>query len=175
MDFKRIKEAVRMEDVLRDYSISVSRGWAVCPFHADRHPSLKVYNDGYYCFSCGAGGDVITFVARMEHVTNAQAAAKLMAQHGISAETSPEAHKRLVERRKAEALQSAAQRGRDVLCAARRADGGMQSEWDYWLYMLDEDPAEFYKSGGEEVIKRARVHTARAADAANAEPGHPDT
>lgn len=175
MDFARIKEAVRMEDVLRDYSISVSRGWAVCPFHADRHPSLKVYNDGYYCFSCGAGGDVITFVARMEHVTNAQAAAKLMAQHGISAETSPEAHKRLVERRKAEALQSAARRGRDVLCTARRADGGMSSEWDYWLDMLDEDPAEFYKSGGEEVIKRARVHTARAADAANAESGHTDT
>lgn len=175
MDFKRVKEAVRMEDVLRDYSIPVSRGWAVCPFHTDRHPSLKVYNDGYYCFSCGAGGDVITFVARMEHVTNAQAAAKLMAQHGISAETSLEAHKRLVERRKAEALQSAARCSRDVLCAARRADGGIQSEWDYWLDMLDEDPAEFYKSGGEEVIKRARVHTARAADAANAESGHTDT
>ena len=83
MDFDAIKAAVTMEDVLADYSITPRRGWAVCPLHADRHPSLKVYKDGYYCFACGSGGDVITFVARMEGVGNAQAAALIMARHGL--------------------------------------------------------------------------------------------
>ncbi len=72
-----------MEDVLADYSIVPQRGWAICPFHADRHPSLKVYKDSFYCYACGSGGDVVTFVRRMEDVSNAQAAALIMARHGL--------------------------------------------------------------------------------------------
>ncbi|MBI2765438.1 MAG: toprim domain-containing protein [Chloroflexi bacterium] len=39
----------------------------VCPFHGDTRPSLIVYpaTQSYYCFGCGAGGDVIDFVARL--------------------------------------------------------------------------------------------------------------
>lgn len=42
----------------------------VCPFHADTRPSLIVYpaTQSYYCFGCGAGGDVIDFVARLNKV-----------------------------------------------------------------------------------------------------------
>lgn len=42
----------------------------VCPFHGDMRPSLIVYpaTQSYYCFSCGAGGDVIDFVARLNKV-----------------------------------------------------------------------------------------------------------
>jgi len=42
-----------------------------CPFHEDRTPSLVVYphNQSWYCFGCDAGGDVFTFVQRIENVS----------------------------------------------------------------------------------------------------------
>ena len=42
----------------------------VCPFHGDTRPSFVVYpaTRSYYCFGCGAGGDVIDFVARRNKV-----------------------------------------------------------------------------------------------------------
>lgn len=61
----RIKSAVTMSDICERYDIEVSKtGFTVCPFHNEKTPSLKVYknNRGYYCFGCGKGGDVISFV-----------------------------------------------------------------------------------------------------------------
>jgi len=51
-----------------------------CPFHRDGRPSLVVYpgNGSYFCFGCGAGGDVIDFVARLHEVGFKEAAAMLV-------------------------------------------------------------------------------------------------
>ena len=158
IDFDAIKAAVSMEEVLSDYSITPRRGWAVCPLHADRHPSLKVYKDGYYCFACGSGGDVITFVARMEDVGNAQAAALIMARHGLgyAAPDTAAQQRRLAEKQHREALEQRVRSDSDNLCAARRADGGVRNEWDYWLDLMEDDPEEFYQMGGEEAVMRAQ-------------------
>lgn len=158
IDFDAIKAAVSMEEVLADYSITPRRGWAVCPLHADRHPSLKVYPNGYYCFACGSGGDVITFVARMEDVGNAQAAALIMARHGLGYAVTDTAaqQRRREEKQRREALEQRVRRDSDILCAARRADGGVQNEWDYWLDLLEDSPEQFYQMGGEEAVKRAQ-------------------
>jgi DNA primase len=50
-----------------------------CPFHRDGRPSLVVYprNHSYFCFGCGAGGDVIDFVARLHEVGFKEAAGML--------------------------------------------------------------------------------------------------
>lgn len=50
---------------------------ACCPFHNDRHPSLKLNENYYYCFGCGVTGDVIDFVARLFGLTSFEAAKKL--------------------------------------------------------------------------------------------------
>lgn len=52
---------------------------AVCPFHGDARPSLVVYPStrSYYCFGCGAGGDVLDFVGRLHRVDFREAAALL--------------------------------------------------------------------------------------------------
>lgn len=55
---------------------------ALCPFHADRNPSLTLFlgRDGnwrYQCFACGAHGDVFDWIANLEHVTTAEAARRL--------------------------------------------------------------------------------------------------
>lgn len=78
IDFKAVKAAVSMPELLAEDGIEVKRGWAICPFHADTKPSMRVYSDGFYCFSCGAGGDVITYVARRRGISNGEAA-KLLA------------------------------------------------------------------------------------------------
>ena len=84
IDYAAIKAAVPMERVLLAYGIRVERGKAICPFHADKRPSMKVYADGYYCFSCGNGGDAIKFVARMEGLQNHEAAARVAEIGGLS-------------------------------------------------------------------------------------------
>ncbi|MDE2842770.1 MAG: CHC2 zinc finger domain-containing protein, partial [Chloroflexota bacterium] len=51
----------------------------VCPFHDEAEGSFTVYGDSqrYYCFGCGAGGDVLDFVGRMEGLTLPQAIRRL--------------------------------------------------------------------------------------------------
>ncbi len=77
VDIPLVRHSVHMETVLAAYGIETVRGKAICPFHTDHRPSMKVYPDGYYCFACGSGGDTIKFVARIEGVSNADAAAKV--------------------------------------------------------------------------------------------------
>lgn len=62
-----IKGTVTMETVLGLYGYHPRHGKMLCPFHADKTASLKVYTggNGWHCFGCGRGGSVIDFV--MEH------------------------------------------------------------------------------------------------------------
>ena len=58
--FEIVKENVNLREAAELYGIDVNRySKALCPFHNDRHPSLYVADDPYYCFACGAHGDVI--------------------------------------------------------------------------------------------------------------------
>ena len=53
----------------------------LCPFHSEKTPSMVVYGDtqSFYCFGCGAGGDVISFIMRIENLDYVEAV-KLLAQ-----------------------------------------------------------------------------------------------
>lgn len=57
----------------------------LCPFHNEKTPSLTVYNDtqSFYCFGCGAGGDVITFIRRIENLDYIEAVKFLAQQAGM--------------------------------------------------------------------------------------------
>lgn len=57
----------------------------LCPFHSERTPSFTVFEatESYYCFGCGEGGDVITFVMKTEHVDYPTAVEMLAARVGI--------------------------------------------------------------------------------------------
>lgn len=73
-----------MPRVLEQYGIQERRGgWCLCPFHHEDTPSLKVYPASFYCFGCGAGGDVITFVARLFNLGNRAAAEKICMDFGL--------------------------------------------------------------------------------------------
>lgn len=102
IDYAAIRKAVPMERVLAAYGIDVKRGKAICPFHADKRPSMKVYDDGYYCFSCGNGGDAIKFVARMENMPNHTAAVRTAEIGGIALAENDYRGREVARRRAAE-------------------------------------------------------------------------
>ena len=75
--FQAVKEAVPTRTAAESYGIEVRRnGMALCPFHDDHEPSLKVDNR-YHCFGCNADGDVIDFVGRLFDLSPKQSAEKL--------------------------------------------------------------------------------------------------
>ncbi len=64
--FEEVKELVDVPIAARHYGVEVHRGnMALCPFHRERHPSCKLYEDHYYCFGCQAHGDVIKLVQEL--------------------------------------------------------------------------------------------------------------
>jgi len=75
--FTDIKAAVTTRQAAEFYGLKVSRnGMACCPFHNDRHPSMKV-DERYYCFGCHETGDVIDFVGKLFGLTPYEAAKRL--------------------------------------------------------------------------------------------------
>ena len=86
--FESVKAAVPLRQAAEHYGLRVLRnGMTCCPFHEDRHPSMKLNEDYFFCFGCGASGDVIDFTARLFGIDLKDSAEKLAADFGISAET----------------------------------------------------------------------------------------
>ena len=66
------------------YGIEVNRsGMACCPFHDDKNPSMKLNEEYFYCFGCGATGDVIDLTARLYNLSPKEAAEKLAQDFGL--------------------------------------------------------------------------------------------
>ncbi len=64
----------------------------LCPFHSERTPSFTVFpgSNSFYCFGCGAGGDAITFVRRMENLDFPDALEQLAKRAGIRIPQEPQ-------------------------------------------------------------------------------------
>lgn len=90
--FETVKQTVTTRQAAERYGLSVNRsGMARCPFHADHNPSMKV-DDRFYCFGCGASGDVIDFTARRFGISLKDAATKLAADFGSNPRPPTEVH-----------------------------------------------------------------------------------
>jgi len=82
--FEVVKQSVTAREAAELYGIAVGRGgMACCPFHDDRHPSMKV-DTRFHCFGCSADGDVIDFTARLYDLSPKGAAEKLAQDFGLS-------------------------------------------------------------------------------------------
>ena len=73
--FSEVKGYLSARQVAEKYGLQVRRnGLACCPFHDDRHPSMKI-DRNYHCFACSAGGDAIDYyVSRMFGLSQYEAA-----------------------------------------------------------------------------------------------------
>jgi len=79
---------ISMQDVVNKYGIHVTKtNFALCPFHKDTHPSMKIYKEmgkGFYCFSCNKGGSVITFVMEYFKIDYTSALKKMDNDFGLN-------------------------------------------------------------------------------------------
>ena len=83
--YEEIRQRLTMPEVARFYDLEMNRGgFAVCPFHEDKKPSMKIYEDHYHCFGCGAHGDATDFVARLFEISQYDAAKKLNSDFGLN-------------------------------------------------------------------------------------------
>ena len=93
VDVEDLKRRHAIADVVRGHGVELRRQGAhlagLCPFHADGRASLIVYPEtrSFYCFGCGAGGDVIDFVRRVAGLGFREAVARL--EGGAAPEVTP--------------------------------------------------------------------------------------
>lgn len=88
-DVVQVRDAADLVQIVTQYTQlrRVGRRWSgLCPFHAERTPSFSVNGEEglYYCFGCGAKGDVITFVREKEQLDFVAAVEWLAAKSGVA-------------------------------------------------------------------------------------------
>jgi DNA primase len=88
-DIDEVRSRVNIADIVGDFVTLKNAGGGslkgLCPFHEERTPSFHVRPQaGYYhCFGCGEGGDVFSFLQKMDHVTFQEAVERLAARAGL--------------------------------------------------------------------------------------------
>lgn len=86
---QELQDRIDIEDVISSYVNLKRRGKTLvglCPFHNEKTPSFTVYPESrsFYCFGCGAGGDVISFVRRIDNLDYVEAVKALAQTAGMS-------------------------------------------------------------------------------------------
>ena len=89
--FEDVKQQLNIRQVVEFYGFNVNRaGQFICPFHNDHKPSASIKNDYFNCFVCGAGGDLITFTAKLHGLSNINACKKLVSDFKLNISTEPQ-------------------------------------------------------------------------------------
>jgi len=166
-----------MTAVLQHFGMQQDRkGNILCPFHSDHKPSCKIYENSFYCWSCGAGGDVINFAARYLNVSNKEAAEYLAGAFGIVTD-GPETLRQQAERQKREQERRAQKEWEEwkehafkvlttyqaLLWSGKRSNDPNNHWWlkwhqkdciiEHYLDCLADNPEEFFKTYRREVEK----------------------
>jgi DNA primase len=87
-DVTAVKERSSLEDVVREH-VTLRRSGSslvgLCPFHDEKSPSFNINptNGYYHCYGCGEGGDVFSFVQKVEHLTFAESVERLAQKVGM--------------------------------------------------------------------------------------------
>ena len=83
--FREVRERVSAQDAARHYGLTFDRrGWALCPFHNDKHPSMSFHKGRFRCWVCDVGGDSIDFTARLLGLDAMGAVERLNADYGLA-------------------------------------------------------------------------------------------
>ena len=72
-DIRKVREANDLVELFSERSVMRQRGkdfWCCCPFHQEKTPSCKVdsVSQTWHCFGCGEGGDIISYVRKLDDV-----------------------------------------------------------------------------------------------------------
>ena len=151
-DIELVKSSVTMADLCGQYGMKINRsGFTNCPFHGgDKHPSMKVYpgRRGYHCFACGEGGDVISFVMKVDGMEFEPAVRSIAGTFGLPISDGPlskedmarfakqRAEREKAEREKAE-NESRLQETADLVKAYEKILDRLPPMSDLWCKLMD--------------------------------------
>ncbi|MGN0630467.1 MAG: CHC2 zinc finger domain-containing protein [Ruminococcus sp.] len=119
--FEEVKELVDVPTAARHYGVEVHHSnMALCPFHRDRNPSCKLYDDHYYCFGCQAHGDIINLVQKIFGLSPIEAVKQINNDFGLGLDVDKPPDMEAVSRRYREiverkAVQANIERMYDIL------------------------------------------------------------
>ncbi|MFD9429915.1 DNA primase [Streptomyces sp. NPDC060002] len=133
-DVKAVRDAVPIDAVVSEYLQLRNAGGGnlkgLCPFHDEKSPSFQVSPSKglFHCFGCQEGGDTITFVMKVDHLTFSEVVERLAAQAGITLRYEEggynPAHQRGERIRLVEAHKTAAEWYAEQLATGPEADTG---------------------------------------------------
>lgn len=111
--FDDIKDLVDVPTAARSYGVEVHRGnMALCPFHWERNPSCKLYEDHYYCFGCQAHGDVIKLVQELFGLRAIEAVKQLNSDFALGLDVDKPPDMEAVNRQRREIAERKAEKAR---------------------------------------------------------------
>ncbi len=130
---ERIKECLPLQTAVIYYTgQEPSRGKIKCPFHNEKTASFTIFpNNKYYCFGCGASGDVISFTEKLFGINFGQAAVRLNNDFGLMLPIGRRADNKTAEETRNRILEKI----RDKSEQRRRADEGYWNAFDYLLWL----------------------------------------
>lgn len=171
--YRKVKEAVSISQAAEYCGLKPDgKGWCICPFHQDKHPSMRIFPNGkgFYCFVCGAGGDQITLTAKYYGIRNGEAAKKLAAAFRVPLQepvTYQEQREADLEQKRKMEFSKFVKRAKlylrmywILLCSARRnpkdphfLEGIHKVEYaEYLLDCMESCPEDMYKN--QEAVKQ---------------------
>ena len=144
MTVEEIKQTYSMRSIVERYGIKVKRdGMCSCPFHgADNNPSMKIYEDSFYCFTCNAHGDIFSFVQKMDNCDFKKAFYSLGGEYGNQTKASRTALYRLEMARKQHEkekrkIQEKIQNNNMMIHATRELYQRCNPQSEEWWYYYD--------------------------------------
>lgn len=81
--FEEVKAAVDINTAAEYYGLNVRKDTALCPFHAEKTASMKLYHDHFHCFGCGEHGDVIKLTSKLLGLSSIDSAKRLAADFNV--------------------------------------------------------------------------------------------
>ena len=82
--FSEARERVSAQEAARYYGAEFDRrGWALCPFHRDTHPSMSFKDGRYHCWVCDVSGDSVDYVARLMDLRPMEALRRINGDFGL--------------------------------------------------------------------------------------------
>lgn len=160
-----IKSAVTMPELVRFYGLRPDRSNKVlCPFHADKRSSCHIYPSAYHCFSCGAHGDVIDFVAGYFSIPFSAAMERINTDFNLGLPIGKGASKEA--RKKAE---QAARERRERIERRKKRLEALQAEYDAALFVyteLDQMAIEGHPSRHDGALTEQYTYAIQRIDAA---------
>ena len=135
----RVKDSVTMPELVTRYGFEPNRaGYICCPFHGEKTASMKIWDDHFKCFGCGAHGDIISFVMKYNNSGFNEAVAEINREFQLGLPFGETVSLREIRRRDRELARRAAEKREAERIESQRK--ALLSLWAYYDGYINRHP-----------------------------------